>query len=123
MSEPNVTPPIQLLGCIWLEPEQLAGSSLSERGSIHFGNGDINLAFRDLDALDAVIGQLTVARHKADSVLLAAESARRDSTPPDPKLSPAGDRRENSVPCSVCRTDTWAINGLCDVHQAENVGV
>ena len=41
----------------------------------------------------------------------------------DPKVSPAGDRRENSVPCSICRTDTWAINGLCDVHQAEKVGV
>ena len=124
MSEPNVTSPIRLLGCIWLTAEQLTRPTVHGE-SIHFHPGNIGLAFHDLDTLDAVIGKLTAARHMAASAQLAAESARRDSTPPvDRKLlSPAGDRRENSVPCSVCRADTWNINGRCAEHQAEKVGV
>ena len=122
MSEPNVTSPIRLLGCIWLTAEQLTRPTVHGE-SIHFHPGNIGLAFHDLDTLDAVIGKLTAARHMAASAQLAAESARRDSTPADPKVSHAGDRREHSVPCSMCRAHTWAINGLCDVHQAEKVGV
>ena len=124
MSEPNVTPPLRLLGCLWLSADQLTRPTVHGE-SIHFSGGDIGLAFVDLDTLDAVIGKLTAARYMAASAQLAAESARRDSTPPvDRKLlSPAGDRRENSVPCSVCRADTWNINGRCAEHQAEKVGV
>ena len=123
MSEPNVTPPLRLLGCLWLSADQLTRPTVHGGESIHFSGGEIGLAFHDLDTLDAVIGKLTAARHMAASAQLAAESARRDSTPADPKLSHAGDRRENPVPCSMCRAHTWAINGLCDVHQAEKVGV
>ena len=80
MSEPNVTSPIRLLGCIWLTAEQLTRPTVHGE-SIHFHPGNIGLAFHDLDTLDAVIGKLTAARYMAASAQLAAESARRDSTP------------------------------------------
>jgi hypothetical protein len=38
-----------------------------------------------------------------------------------PEMSPAGDRRERSVPCSVCTTDTWNLSGRCDAHLGERV--
>ena len=28
--------------------------------------------------------------------------------------SPLGDRRERAVPCWICQTPTWALDGLCD---------
>ena len=36
-------------------------------------------------------------------------------TTPDPLTSPAGDRRENSVPCRSCHRQTWAIDRRCSV--------
>ncbi len=42
--------------------------------------------------------------------------------PADDRLtSPLGDRREQYVPCSVCRTPTWNINGECNgCREADN---
>ena len=33
---------------------------------------------------------------------------------PDRNVSPLGDRRENAVPCHLCRRPTWAIDGVCE---------
>ena len=41
--------------------------------------------------------------------------------PPDPRVSPAGDRRERPVPCDVCRAETWNMRRLCDEHLSEPV--
>ena len=65
MSEPNVTPPLRLLGCLWLSADQLTRPTVHGGESIHFSGGDIGLAFHDLDTLDAVIGKLTAARYMA----------------------------------------------------------
>lgn len=31
-------------------------------------------------------------------------------------VSPLGARRERAVACQVCKTDTYALDGLCDQH-------
>lgn len=37
----------------------------------------------------------------------------------DRYVTPLGDRRQTPVPCLVCRTDTWALDLLCDRHALE----
>lgn len=78
-------PESRFLGCVWLGPE-LGEHRLTESGGIHFsafpGRG-MTLAFESIDHLDAVIGELSAARFRVATEQLAAESARRDSTPKD----------------------------------------
>ncbi len=84
--------------------ETLGKPMLHPGGSISVGEG---IHFVDLDALDAVIGHLSSARFEIASARLAAESARRDSTP-RPHAA--------EVPCrdyDRCGNETTTIGDLC----------
>lgn len=67
-----------------------------------------------ITVIDGMVGDLTELLYTVRSIRLEADAAARDSTP-SRYCTPLGDRLERSVPCSVCRRPTFALDATCDV--------
>ena len=82
------------------------------QAQIHAGNGDWTLH---------LLGDTEHWRHLAAVIMSAAEHV-ENMAHADRYCSPLGDRRERSVPCSICRRPTFALDAMCDVCQDKAQG-